>query len=881
MRSDLRDEILFAVSDGEPIEWDALRRRHADPDSSGWIDALAEVARVGRSAPGSHATYFPEARMPPWQRVLLLVAATYVAIGAIGRSGLMPSGPLFGLRLATVSVFAISAIALLRNDGDLRARYLGFEFLLVAAAFARQGHVTAIDAWLGNGRAATVARDALTLDAFLPYFLWQFTRRFPITSRFAASDRVAQAAARAALWLAWGLLAANFVTAVWPSSVTLLWWAARSFDAGQRYSAVLFACMLPAFPVMLIRARSAPAPERRRVRVFGLAFLVGSVPALLEVTAEALVPGYANMLRGSPSARATVTTLAVVPLLTVPVVTAYAVLVHRLLGVRTAIHQGLQYLLARYTLAALTMLPFGLLVIVVYLHRKDSVVDILSTQAISLLAAGVLGIILLAARSALTRLVDRWFKRGHVGTTTALAIVSQSLRQARTPDDLVQSVATAARSVLACEACVCLFDQRRHVYSAFDSPEPTLRQNSAILSVLMDERSTPVLDVGHRSRIRRLLPAAEVAWLDRLGAVLIVPIAHPGGAEHPAGMIAFRERGDAFGFSGEDERFVLALAEAVSMALERVGLHDGLAGHGEDLAEYCERCLVVADSPRATGCEHCGGSLARAPLPRFISTKFRLERVVGAGGMGVVFLATDLLLERAVALKTLPRVSRPAALGLRQEARTMGALMHPYLATIHGIEVWRGTPLLVCEYLEGGTLDRRIRSGPLDDAEAIALGLQLLEALEYMHSRHVMHRDLKPSNVGFSGDGTPKLLDFGLARLAEPPAVSEVDSARLEATTLAGTVAYLSPEAFGGAPPDPSFDFWALCVMLFEAVSGRHPFADGASTRRNVVQRRMVADRGRAGTLPHGLASVLTGPWSGYRRSDDVRRVLDAARVRR
>ena len=238
-------------------------------------------------------------------------------------------------------------------------------------------------------------------------------------------------------------------------------------------------------------------------------------------------------------------------------------------------------------------------------------------------------------------------------------------------------------------------------------------------------------------------------------------------------------------------------------------------------------------------CASCGGPVTNAALPYVVAGKLRVERRLGAGGMGVVYRALDLTLGRLVAVKTLPRVSATNSVRMRREARAMAAVTHPNLALIYGAETWRGTPILVVELMTDGTLAERLGDGPLEPQEAVALAAVLAEVLERLHAAHILHRDLKPSNIGFL-HGVAKLMDFGLAQLmhedarglpiaAVGPAGADVDAPTVTRFTgalpnrLVGTPLYMSPEAISGAPPDPSFDLWALGMVLYEAVAGVHP----------------------------------------------------------
>ncbi len=223
--------------------------------------------------------------------------------------------------------------------------------------------------------------------------------------------------------------------------------------------------------------------------------------------------------------------------------------------------------------------------------------------------------------------------------------------------------------------------------------------------------------------------------------------------------------------------------------------------------------------------------------------------------MGVVYLATDLALERQVAIKTLPRLGPQYGARLRREARVMASVSHPNLAVIFGAETWHGVPMLVFEYLAAGTLRDRMGVGRIPVDAAIKLGILLSGALECIHKAGILHRDIKPSNIGYSDAGEPKLLDFGLAKilneypvLPEMPADASDQGSSMDTPTmrvldpvtqtgsrLVGTPGYLAPEAILGQPAGAHFDLWGLSVVLFEAISGRHPFS--ARTREATLHR--------------------------------------------
>jgi serine/threonine protein kinase len=214
---------------------------------------------------------------------------------------------------------------------------------------------------------------------------------------------------------------------------------------------------------------------------------------------------------------------------------------------------------------------------------------------------------------------------------------------------------------------------------------------------------------------------------------------------------------------------------------------------------------------------------------------FTLSRRIGAGGMGVVYLAQDDALDRPVALKTLPRVLPETVARLRREARAMASVSHPAVATIHGVEWWRSAPVLVVELLAGGTLADRLRQGPMAEAEVVVMARQVLAGLSHLHGVGMLHRDIKPSNIGFTADGAIKVLDFGLSRLISdaPDTRTQIGNAPdgvsaatgLAASGFAGTPLYMSPEVLDGHPPDPRLDLWALAVVMREALAGGHSWS--------------------------------------------------------
>ncbi len=212
---------------------------------------------------------------------------------------------------------------------------------------------------------------------------------------------------------------------------------------------------------------------------------------------------------------------------------------------------------------------------------------------------------------------------------------------------------------------------------------------------------------------------------------------------------------------------------------------------------------------------------------------YRILGRLGSGGMGVVYEAEDTRLGRHVALKFLPAevADDPDRLErFRREARAASALNHPGICTVHAIEEADGQLFLVLEKLEGKTLLERIAYQPLALEETLAFGIQIAEALETAHARHIIHRDIKPANIFITAAGSVKLLDFGLAKAEEtsPPAAS-AETATAGGLTrpggVAGTADYMSPEQARGEKLDARSDLFSFGAVLYQMATGRAPFA--------------------------------------------------------
>ena len=218
---------------------------------------------------------------------------------------------------------------------------------------------------------------------------------------------------------------------------------------------------------------------------------------------------------------------------------------------------------------------------------------------------------------------------------------------------------------------------------------------------------------------------------------------------------------------------------------------------------------------------------------------YKVGTLLGEGGMGQVWQATDTQLNRQVALKILPDAfaADPDRLArFQREAQILASLNHPNIAAIHGIEEAEGVKALVLELVEGPTLADRITQGPIPIDEALPIARQIAEALEAAHEQGVIHRDLKPANIKVKDDGTVKVLDFGLAKALQPEAgdpsmsLSPTISLTAAATQMGmviGTAAYMAPEQAKGLPVDKRADIWAYGAVLFEMLTGKKLFDAG------------------------------------------------------
>ncbi len=278
---------------------------------------------------------------------------------------------------------------------------------------------------------------------------------------------------------------------------------------------------------------------------------------------------------------------------------------------------------------------------------------------------------------------------------------------------------------------------------------------------------------------------------------------------------------------------------------------------------------------------------------------YKISESIGTGGMGEVYLATDVVAGRKAALKLLPMRFTGDAERLKrfqQEAHAVVGLNHPNILTVYEIGEDHSIHYIASELIEGETLRQRLERGPMQLSEAVDVAIQVASALAAAHQAGIVHRDIKPENIMLRPDGYAKVLDFGIAKLAERE--MRVTTPREEALLLVetnlgavlGTVRYMSPEQACGEPVDQSSDIWSLGVVLYEMVTGRTPFtgdtpqevmssildkelpplttyvAHPSSELQQIISKTLRKDRGQRYRSAHELLQALK----------DLRRKLEA-----
>ena len=852
MRNDddaLVAEAVDAVAWNQDVQWDRYERL-ATPAGRRSIDSLRVLAPLFRSSPdgaGPSTLIAPAAGAFARRAINLLIAIA--ALEVVATLAALPwKWGVYHREHGDVAVYmtallvghsATACLLWLAGGRGRRTRLLGTYFLFKAAL----GPLHMLPAFLGQMPAADLLQTSVwalpgPTRVFLlligypvalaapPAFLWAFARECPRIHRRTRLDdlarRMVPLSAAIGCAMCAGVAAAYLAGAV-------------NAIGGAVYVAVLDAAIattnalsLAAVVVVVLRAHTAPADELRRVVLFGAAFLMWTGLAAAYDVVEAASPGFwLSNYRPGP-------VLQLIQLLRFPgmVLLWYSVLAVRVphprevaRGVcrRLLMHRGRLWLMAAAPAAALGW---------VVVSGPERTVGAVLADPLARWLFGAVGamLVLLAGRESILNRLDAWVFPETVDQRSVLAAAVARLAQAGRIAAVGQTVTRAVKRGCGAPAALLSMgsgEMGGPEFRAQGGRIPPLPRESAIVHILETAGGPLRVDPGDDTSVFALLPSDDAAWVKASAADVMVAV--PGPGAELLGILVVGRRFDDRPIGAVDLPFIEALAAAAGLAIARLRLLETpTAGSREPAAaRECPACGCVTGPGEPPGCG-CQSAPVEAAAPSLLAGKYRLTRRLGAGGMGAVYLARDLQLERDVAVKTLTGMSVSRLMGMKPEAWAMATVTHAAVAQIHAIESWRGRPFLVVEYLARGTLAARLRRGPVPPEEAVSIAAALGDGLTALHRVGYLHGDVKPSNIGFTAGGSPKLLDFGLARQAKDG-------------TTGGTLRYMSPEVLAGGSAEEADDIWSLCVVLHEMVAGRHPFMDGdVDVVMDRIRRRLI-----------------------------------------
>ncbi|MBV8519328.1 MAG: protein kinase [Acidobacteria bacterium] len=632
---------------------------------------------------------------------------------------------------------------------------------------------------------------------------------------------------------------------------------------------LLLVASLVALAVRFSRMRDANA--RRRLLLLFLALLPGTIAFAFGYLVDALHLGYgwevtARLLH-------TPTTMLGSSIF------AYAVVRHRMFNIRVLVRRSLQYALARGTLLAVMSLPLIGLALFLYAHRRDSLAVLLTgTPAVYLLVILPLLAVVRYRKPLLEALDRRFFREQYDARRLLLHVVSiirggsDMLALSRAALDEIDK-ALHPKHLSLWQADSDGAELRRGFARGDGTHETPPLAVSGTLATLLSADDEP-LDI-HSRQTRTLLqrlPGAERDWLRSTDAYLLVPLLIE---KRLGGLLVLGERKSEEPYSREDRELLRMLGAQLALTLDYSRLKQSpslvwgtasspapvhlFVSDGLQLCPRCGRCYA-AD---ARQCENDEQALVpESGVPRMIEDKYVVTRLLGRGGMGSVYLATQTRLNRPVAIKVLlSHLVGSSSMRTRfeREARIVARLRHPAIVTIHDFGVLpSGHAYLVMEYLDGDTLRKTITSGPQALAPALGILRPVAEAIDAAHRAGVVHRDLKPENIMLVRDdanSTPRVLDFGLAKMTGP--IGEDEATLVQSNHSAGvvgTLMYMAPEVLSGHAADARADQYSLALIAYELLAGEHPLGrstDLASVVRGHTETAMMPIRSRVDVPQH------------------------------
>ncbi|HEY9284399.1 MAG TPA: protein kinase, partial [Pyrinomonadaceae bacterium] len=591
--------------------------------------------------------------------------------------------------------------------------------------------------------------------------------------------------------------------------------------------------------------------QLRRLRIVTYAAIAYALPPAFALTAGQ----YYGSIGGPPSPAAQIAFSVAIGLhrlthLLMPLVIGYAIVRHRVFDINVVVRRGLGYLLARNALRVVFALPVVALALTILSNPHRTLAEILFRNSVFFyLLVAATAATTLKYRHRLTAWLDRKFFRESYDREQILLSLAARVQTCDSLEELSHLVSRQVEAALHPKALRIFYQsgEDRGLTLGYtssvreeDGAARGIPEDSPLLGLLAREGNSAH---DYTTLRRRGLPRNERAWLDALGVDLVVPIA-AAEARTPAGLFLLGERLSEEPYSPSDRRLLEGIAAQLSVACENLRLRERmdreqklrrdvlarLDGRRVNLMRECPACGDCFDAHVETCPRDRRETEPTLPVERTVDGKYRLEKLLGRGGMGAVYEATDLRLSRRVAVKIMIGSLFGDARALRRfqrEARTSANLSHPNVVSVFDYGALpAGGAYLVMELARGTTLreelDRAARLSPADCAEVFG---QMLDGIGAAHRAGIVHRDLKPDNVlvARAGDSVSvRLLDFGIAksRVAD---LADSATHTLPGTVL-GTLGYMPPEQLAGAGADERSDLFAVGVMLHESLAGERPF---------------------------------------------------------